>query len=355
VGLLTFRKMNKNRTIYFLKVLAVSTLFTMVGCATFNEYFSFKIELPIYSIRPIKFSHAAHGKETEADTSCEDCHTKALNSEEAGMPSVKSCRNCHNKNNELEEWVKPFAPDGKKIMWTDVTQLPEEVIFSHKLHDERDVGCDECHPGIETSEAVSADFRNSKDDCIKCHAKEKMDGECKVCHESINKEFEPSSHQTNWKRFHGQVVKAGIEPPYENRCSICHTDQTCFKCHQDEEGKPQNHNNFWGQKSHGIAASMNRSSCATCHRSDSCDRCHQETAPRNHRGIWGAPFDGHCMNCHLSDQHNCAVCHSVQIGHKNAPAQPFDGQHLAPVTSCRNCHGSLRHPDNGDRCESCHR
>ena len=66
-------------------------------------------------------------------------------------------------------------------------------------------------------------------------------------------------------------------PPMENRCSLCHTESTCAACHQDTP--PDNHNNFWRLRGHGVQARVDRDSCATCHRTDFCDRCHFETRP----------------------------------------------------------------------------
>jgi hypothetical protein len=237
-----------------------------------------------------------------------------------------------------------------------VTRLPDDVLFSHRVHHEKEVGCEECHSRISTSKAISKKLRVSKDDCLKCHGSRRVKSECAVCHSEINKDWKPLSHERSWERLHGQTVRAGLDMPYENRCSLCHTDATCSNCHQSEA--PRGHTNYWRQRAHGITARMDRERCATCHRTDFCDRCHRETAPRSHRGSWGEPGLRHCMSCHFPvSMESCYTCHKELVGHLSAPVLPdFSFHRTATDEECRDCHaGAIPHPDNGDSCRNCHR
>lgn len=330
-----------------LKVLVISLLLAVAGCVMVNE-------LALYRERPVKFSHAVHGE--KAELSCGDCHTKALDSDDAGMPTAGTCRLCHESKEDIEKYLKPFVVEGS-FKWTNVTDIPEEVAFSHKLHADKKVGCEDCHRGVQESEAVSEKFRVEKDACLACHGSEKMSGDCATCHQEVDREWQPPSHSHNWEKFHGQVARAEIVPPYENRCSLCHTDETCATCHQVQ--MPRSHNNHWRQRGHGISARMDRDSCATCHRSDYCDRCHRDTAPRNHVGAWGEPAYRHCYVCHFPvDSDGCGTCHKVLGGHMGVPALPNNVTHMtASDFECRDCHvtlGTLTHPDSGDSCRNCH-
>lgn len=339
--------------------LAVALLAAAAGCAVVQE-------LAIYRKRPVRFSHATHGKRADAgdgkagaagkkaDLECADCHRKFTDSDDAGMPRPKSCRLCHKGREHFKQYLRPFLVEGK-VLWTQVTDLSDEIIFSHKLHHEKKVACENCHQGITTSTAVSAALRSSKDDCLDCHVTHKVSGECGVCHRSIDREWTPPSHRRNWKRFHGQVVRAGKNPPFANRCSLCHTDASCSSCHQDEP--PRNHTSHWRHRGHGITAGIDRDNCATCHRTDFCDRCHRDTAPRNHTASWGSPRDRHCFTCHLPLQNEqCFVCHKSDPSHQAAPIMPGNTLHAkATAANCRACHfGTMRHGDNGDNCRLCH-
>jgi hypothetical protein len=139
--------------------------------------------------------------------------------------------------------------------------------------------------------------------------------------------------------MHGQAVRAASQA-LADRCSLCHTESTCTTCHQ--ESPPENHNNFWRIRGHGIAAQMDRGNCATCHRADSCDRCHAEVLPQNHGGRFPLQSNG------------CIVCHKGTPSH--ALATPLPPSHN-PGMNCRQCHGvdqPLPHVDNGANCTMCH-
>ena len=310
-------------------------------------------DLPIYATRPIKFSHAVHAGKEAID--CLDCHTKADKEDLAGMPSIKACLNCHDSDEDQDQKLKPFLVNNEPE-WTKVTAISPDVKFSHKGHLDKKVSCEECHQGIKQSDGVSQQLHVTMDACIACHTAKTVATDCKVCHKEISKDRPPPSHQQNWKRFHGQVVEGKWDDKsYQNRCTMCHTQAACTKCHQEEQ--PITHTAQWREKGHGVNAEMDRSSCMVCHRTDYCDRCHREIEPRSHRAGWGPPSDRHCLTCHttLSDQ-GCNACHQVTT-HPEAPRLPTKLPHpTASESACRTCHSNTPpHPDNGDPCRSCHR
>jgi len=326
-------------------ILLLALLLVITGCVVVKE-------LPIYLKRPIKYSHVTHVVEEKWE--CEDCHRGALTEDKAGMPNPRICRKCHETQEEIEEYLYPFAP-GNKLMWTNVTDIKDDAVFSHEEHSE--VDCEDCHENILKSEEVSRMLKVEKDECIVCHAEESISGDCGVCHKTINTEWEPENHNRSWERFHGQVFRTEIGPPYENRCSLCHNDSECISCHRDE--KPRDHNMNWRERGHGIAASMDRDRCAVCHQSYSCDNCHKETRPRNHTGAWGNSRNRHCMACHIPLRgQRCYTCHTETPSHMSAPLLPSDLSHTASTTDgCRKCHMELktmRHLEKGDDCRTCH-
>jgi len=307
------------------------------------------------SRKSVRFSHQIHVTDEEID--CVDCHLKAEDEAEAGLPRMKQCMLCHEGVDEdLPVAKRPMTIYGKKPVWTSAADIPGEVKFSHATHYEADVECAECHQGIEKNTRITKAVRVDMDACLKCHAAKKVAAKCETCHTRIREDQEPDSHRHNWKKYHGQIVRAETGATGDN-CALCHTEATCTKCHRDEA--PRNHNNHWRHRGHGLTAQMDRDNCSVCHRSDFCDRCHRETEPRNHVGAWGSPRNRHCTSCHfpLSGE-GCVTCHKSTPSHAQATALPTNNAHAtATDANCRTCHVSalrIGHPDNGESCRICH-
>lgn len=321
------------------------TALLLVGCSRTPE-------LAIYDERPAVFSHLVHSE--KAALACTDCHQGAESAAEAGMPNPRACTTCHSTKEDFEAKLKPFLVEGK-VRWTDTTDLIEDVSFDHQVHATAQVGCPECHRGIQSSEKVSENLAVAKEACLQCHASKGNVDTCKSCHTTYDKDWRPPGHEVGWTRAHGEAARAGRVPPYTNDCAMCHQESSCVKCHMEEQ--PVNHTNQWRLRGHGITAAMDRDSCATCHRVDFCSSCHMESAPRSHSAAWGSPQDHHCMSCHLDDagkEQGCATCHTGAASHDEAAPVP---DYHGVGQDCRSCHGAgapLPHPDNGDRCEACH-
>jgi hypothetical protein len=305
--------------------------------------------------KPFAFNHAIH---VQQGLECTDCHAGADSRDEPGMPVLAQCQLCH-QDLDKEKPPEKHATvlfEGKVFKAQHAMQLGDEVIFSHQAHVARGQECSACHTGIEASERIGPEIRMSMDGCTACHAKSatatKAPEDCAVCHKEIRRDREPTSHLHAWTRMHGQVVRAGSEE-LGDRCSLCHTESTCTNCHASTP--PENHDNFWRIRGHGIAAEVDRTNCAVCHRPDSCERCHADAMPLNHTGMWGTPRDTHCTACHFPLQSNgCVACHKGTPSH--ALATPMPPTHT-PGMNCRQCHGvtqPLPHVDNGSTCTMCH-
>lgn len=308
--------------------------------------------------RPFKFSHKIHSAEQELE--CGDCHRVAAGKDTPGLPVQKQCQLCHeaiDAKKPPERHVSTLY-DGKEFKASHVSRLPAENVFSHGKHTGANLACATCHTGIEQSEAIDANVAVPMDRCIACHDERKVgpgsgSGQCAICHKEIRTDARPPTHDPAWLRIHGRSVR-GASEAVADRCTMCHTEATCTSCHR--EVPPQNHNNYFRLRGHGVIARMDRELCATCHRPDSCDRCHAETKPLSHSGSWGGTQSNHCRSCHLplrTDE--CAVCHKNTPSHELAAAKP--AWHNAGM-NCRQCHGltiRLPHPDKGDDCNGCHR
>jgi len=308
---------------------------------------------------PLAFNHKVHVEGEGLE--CADCHSRWEDAEDPGLPLPAQCALCHSDldaEKPADRQVASLFTDGR-FRATHAGKLPDEVLYSHQQHATRGLECVTCHAQVAQDDGHLAQHKaeliTSMDECLACHATGNgpHESDCAACHSQIRADVPPPSHAANWKRYHGTLVRAHADERAE-RCSTCHAQSSCESCHQLE--LPQNHDNYWRRRGHGLTASMDRQSCMTCHDTDSCQRCHEDSKPISHTGAFGAPRDNHCLICHEPLRgESCGVCHAQATSHEQATPLPAD--HL-PSMNCRQCHGHgqpLPHVDNGQQCTSCHR
>jgi hypothetical protein len=336
--------------LYTFGLLLLGLMAMASSCSVFRTFF------PSAGPPPRPFNHEAH---IVRGISCQDCHETAEKEARAGMPTKAFCMTCHEDLDQdpakpLEKKVAWFLDEAGAPLWSAFTKQSSEVRFSHKDHGTKKMECTACHAGIDKDTGLVPGMLQRMDSCTSCHAAQApAKNDCATCHTRINRETPPPSHSQLWGKLHGACSRQGRSAATANDCSMCHEQDSCTTCHQTRP--PGDHNHFWRLKSHGIAAAIDRSRCQTCHASDSCDRCHQSTAPRSHTAGWDRPRNSHCTGCHLplGRSGSCSVCHKATPGHDAAPPKPAWHN---PAMNCRSCHAlSLRHPDNGDNCNACHR
>ena len=328
------------------RVLAGLLVTAVAGCVVFES-----IGL---SDRPLAFSHVRHAEE---GLGCTDCHVTEPDGRRLGYPVQAQCELCHagiDEDKPPERHIDTLFADGT-FKAAALTWLSDEVRFSHTRHLDAGAECAQCHKGIAESEQVDAGLALGMQTCMDCHAAVGQDPSCTTCHTVMDTLHRPQNHESLWRQMHGKVVRSGLEGP-ANDCAMCHSEQTCNRCHADE--KPASHNVFWRERAHGYAAAVDRESCATCHKQASCSACHADTKPQSHIGLWGSPMDNHCLSCHLPVKNEaCFVCHKSTPSHLAAPPKPDVPPH-SPAMNCRSCHGVTvlpLHVDNGDDCNSCHK
>jgi hypothetical protein len=303
------------------------------------------------------FSHQLHATVIKLD--CALCHNGAASADRAGMPPAELCLVCH--GHEAPDVGRP-APEvpalfeqPPRLRVHQVASLPDDVIFSHRVHvQEYGLGCADCHGDVGSSAVIPPDSAVPKDECMGCHAERGKRNDCAACHRLIDRSWRPPSHDNAWEMRHGDVMRSG-DTASANRCEMCHTETTsCRTCH--EQQAPRDHTHYWRLRGHGIAVSIDRERCETCHRTDFCTTCHAETRPISHRAGYGSPQNRHCANCHFpARQAGCETCHKEPSSH--LLATPLPSWHL-PSMNCRACHGQgvpLPHFDSGDTCTLCHR
>lgn len=326
---------------------------TVAGCAVFGAFSS--------GSQGLAFPHARHLQE-DLGLECDACHADWESSDQPGMPVIGVCKLCHEEidSNKPADRRIDVLFDGDSFKARHVSKLTEEVIFSHQRHANGGLKCEECHVGINTNSRIDRTLGVGMSACTTCHEQKQKPTNCSTCHKESRADVPPRTHEVLWMKLHGQKVRAHDEQQV-NQCSMCHTESTCVSCHNDTP--PENHDNYFRRRAHGLFARMDRENCSACHRSDSCDECHKSTKPMTHAGSFGggsSSMQTHCVSCHFPvSTTDCYTCHKSTPSHNDAT--PLPGNHN-PGMNCRMCHiapGSvqpaLNHIDKGDTCTTCHR
>ncbi|CAM2060565.1 Menaquinone reductase, multiheme cytochrome c subunit [Desulfovibrionales bacterium] len=159
--------------------------------------------------QPLQFSHKIHN-----DTAvCVDCHSFRPDGSFTGIPNTQKCSECHTDTIGMdpaekilvENYVKPNI----KIPWKIYQKQPDNVFFSHAVHNMKK--CGECHQFTEP------------EICTKCHL-------------NMADSDTPPPYIQNW------ITKYSTHTMKMWQCEHCHaqSDHTgntaannaCFTCHK---------------------------------------------------------------------------------------------------------------------------
>jgi hypothetical protein len=269
------------------------------------------------------------------------------------MPSKAICVDCHDDEEEAIDREIASLPS---LDWKPFSEM-KDVRFSHDVHAKKGYGCEMCHGAVGRSKEVSAVFAPTEETCITCHTEEGISDDCRTCHTETRRDRPPPSHTLSWRRTHGITMQEGDVFHHGAPCNRCHGEDSCTECHR--EMAPEDHNEAWRIRIHGILAQTERERCSTCHTEDACIRCHTsgEVRPISHRsGRWGSPRSRHCLSCHEDpEMANCILCHpgGGAASHAQAPQPTVRPGHVVGA-DCRSCHLVWIHTDDGGSCERCH-
>lgn len=168
------------------------TIFFLLGVGYFTQPDYFKKG---YSPKqPIPFSHRLHNKTMKIP--CLYCHSSALTSRYAGIPTAEKCLNCHNfakTESPYIKFIKDSFEKNKPIEWERVYFLPDYVYFDHRPHTNAGVDCQVCHQGVEDMAVMTQKMSMRMASCLGCHRNpesvlpkeskiEKGSEDCKICH-----------------------------------------------------------------------------------------------------------------------------------------------------------------------------
>lgn len=137
--------------------------------------------------QPIAYSHRTH---VEVGVQCLFCHSSALRSPVAGVPSVQKCMGCHSTiatDSPGIQQVAGYWERGEPIPWVRVNAQPDFVYFNHQPHLGAGLNCETCHGDVGRMDAAQPAGKMDMGWCLDCHLKQ-PEGEvarladCLTCH-----------------------------------------------------------------------------------------------------------------------------------------------------------------------------
>ncbi len=122
----------------------------------------------------IPYSHKVHVQ--EVGVQCMFCHTKALRSPQADIPSLNKCMVCHNyvsvddpdAQAQIDQ-LKAAYESGARVQWPDVYRQPDFVRFDHSAHVRDNVACETCHGDVANMVLVEKTVELNMGFCVSCH------------------------------------------------------------------------------------------------------------------------------------------------------------------------------------------
>jgi len=253
------------------------------------------------------FSHKLHTEDVEA--TCTDCHasadTSVLSSHNL-LPDMETCYNCHDSDAECTVCHKD--PDNA-VPYPRITAYVAH--FPHAKHTSQNLDCATCHSGVATSENIFDKHLPAMATCTYCHNDMEQADYCYVCH-TTREDLTPKDHRLDWVKAHGVASQTSDD------CKMCHVDNQCLDCHQQDNLDHKVHPlNF--RHNHSLWAKGNKDNCYTCHEELSyCVDCHRAefVMPRTHAvAAWSNTVTGgNHARAAQQDLDSCISCHSDTAG-----------------------------------------
>ncbi len=133
--------------------------------------------------QPIPFSHKLHAGDKKIP--CQYCHSSARRSTAAGIPPMNTCMGCHKLVATDKPNIKKVTEHFKNndpIQWVKVHDLPDFVRFSHQVHVNAKLECQDCHGNVQDMDIVEQKAPLQMGWCVECHKAKKAKLDCLACH-----------------------------------------------------------------------------------------------------------------------------------------------------------------------------
>jgi c(7)-type cytochrome triheme protein len=169
----------------------LQTLVTIAGillaaAAVVGVYFFVTWQVRAAPEQPAPIEHEAM---TKKGVTCLFCHTDALSSPAAGMPSLEKCMGCHQviriDSPKIAE-VAAYWNRQEPIPWVRVNQLPRFVYFTHRVHVNAGLNCEQCHGDVAHMAAAEPVTKMNMGWCLNCHEQQSNANQlrdCVICHQ----------------------------------------------------------------------------------------------------------------------------------------------------------------------------
>ena len=156
----------------------------------------------------IIFSHHVH---SEQGLECGDCHSQVLEDAEAktqAIPGKPQCADCHDVEGAESCAVCHRNPDAPQPR---AQRAERHLVFSHRLHQEQGMDCEDCHKGAahwpDRSMKKLGELEHGT--CVDCHKKELDAGQCNLCH--IRLDLNAAKPQKIFSHEEGFFARHGLK------------------------------------------------------------------------------------------------------------------------------------------------
>jgi hypothetical protein len=138
--------------------------------------------------QPFPYNHAVH---IQKGIACAYCHSAALRSKSAGLPTRAKCLGCHDNIKADTPKLKQFGEYAKahpEFQWVPVALMPDFIYFSHQPHIQAGVDCKTCHGDLDKMSTAQPKKNMNMGWCLDCHKKMAPDQftrlfDCATCHQ----------------------------------------------------------------------------------------------------------------------------------------------------------------------------
>jgi cytochrome c551/c552 len=221
----------KNRTVTVFAVMFVGVMLIVSG---WDSAFEIGVYTGYQPEQPIDYSHKVHAGDLEIE--CVYCHSGALKSRTAGIPSANVCMNCHKAvstgkitgTQEIQKIYDAIGWDGsaytgetEPIKWVKVHNLPDHVYFSHQQHYVvGDIDCTKCHGEMTEVGVARQNEPLTMGWCLDCHNTQQVDLTKNAYYEEVHQRLVDNGEEVLKKYLEDGKITVRELGGYE--CSKCH-------------------------------------------------------------------------------------------------------------------------------------
>jgi hypothetical protein len=157
----------------------------LVAIVLVGAYFVFALRSRAAPQQPIDFNHQLM---VGSGIPCLYCHSTAVKGPAATIPSVQLCMGCHDVIAVDSPKVQKLAGYWERqepIPWVRIYRLPRFTFFTHQVHVNAGLNCENCHGDVGDMVTTEAVVDMNMGWCLSCHEKQPNATQlkdCVICH-----------------------------------------------------------------------------------------------------------------------------------------------------------------------------